>query len=59
VVTDTTEVDAERDRIVVTVPWGLFGHRPEDWRPNPLLSMTEEEQRRRNIEAGYLPGLPW
>lgn len=36
----------------VRIPWGSFGV-DGTWSPNRTLAMSEDEQRRRNREAGY------
>lgn len=43
----------EHVKFKLTVPWGVFGLNGE-WQPNPLLKMPEDEQRRQNVEHGYL-----
>jgi hypothetical protein len=41
----------------VRIPWGTFGrdaHGHQQWKPNPLLPMNADEQRRQNEQTGYL-----
>lgn len=42
--------DADKE---VAVPLGVFDL-DGSWRPNPMLMMTEEEQRQHNIRHGFL-----
>jgi hypothetical protein len=41
------------ERFVVRVPWGIFG--PEgQWRHNPLLPLSKEQQHAANVANGHL-----
>jgi len=44
--------DANKRRALATC-WGIFDL-DDNWRPNPYLRMSAEEQRRQNIEAGFM-----
>lgn len=45
--------DDDKDRHRLAVCWGIFDI-DGNWRPNPHLQMSADEQRRQNVEAGFM-----
>lgn len=49
----TDDEKAAADRRLLRVCWGIFDI-DGNWRPNPWLRMSADQQRRENIEAGHM-----
>jgi hypothetical protein len=49
----TDDEKAAADRAMLRVCWGIFDI-DGNWRPNPWLRMTADEQRQQNIAAGLM-----
>lgn len=47
-------IDIKGQVLRCRIPWGIFGSNGKWW-PNPLLRMSEDEQRKQNQENGFLP----
>lgn len=45
--------DDAKERRALATCWGIFDI-DGNWKPNPHLQMTADEQRRQNIEAGFM-----
>lgn len=45
--------DDANERRALSTCWGIFDI-DGNWRPNPYLKMSAEEQRRQNVEAGFM-----
>lgn len=49
----TDDEKAAANRQMHRVCWGLFDL-DGNWRPNPYLRMSAEEQRRQNVASGFM-----